>query len=339
MLLRTCALVIAAGVALFSVLASVSRSYVIGGDSRIVRADARFNQLISPLAKLEKLADGFGLAEGPVWSKSGGYLLFSDLAANAVYKWTAYTGVEVFLQPSGYSGTEPFRGPYPGSNGLAFDSAGRLVLCEHGDRRITRIEPDGSKTILADRFRGKRLNSPNDLTFDSKGNLYFTDPPFGLPHTFDDPGQELGFSGVYRLSPTGQLTLLTDKLRGPNGIAFAPSERTLYVSDTLAAEPGWMAYDVNEDAILSEPAAFLTTPAWAQTQRGARDGLKTDQFGNIFAAGAGGIHVFAPDGSHLGSIKIQAASNVAWGDDGSVLYVTGSKTIYRSQTLTAGHGF
>jgi gluconolactonase len=302
--------------------------------------DPRFDRLVAKDAKLQKIADGFGTVEGPVWSKKHGYLLFSDLRSNSVLKWQRGTGVELFLQPSGYSGSEPFPGDYPGANGLAFDLAGRLVLCEHGDRRITRLEPDGRKTVLAHRYDGKRLNSPNDLVFNSKGDLFFTDPPFGLPRAFDDPGKELDFSGVYRLSVAGTLTLLTQKVSAPNGIALSPSGQTLYISNTDTTQAGWMAYDVDDDGTLSNARVFADTPAWAREKRGLRDGLKVDYSGNVFATGPGGIHVFASDGTHLGSIEVDGgASNVGWGDDGSVLYVTSGPRVYRIQTLTKGIGF
>lgn len=338
--LRFFGLIVGTGFVLIALWLAVFRAHLSAGESRIVRADPRFDRLVAIDAKLEKIADGFGLAEGPVWSKKDGYLLFSDMPSNSVFKWQRGTGVELFLKPSGYSGSEPFKGALPGSNGLAFDLAGRLVLCEHGDRRITRLEPDGRKTVLADRYNGKRLNSPNDLVFNSKGDLYFTDPPWGLPRGFDDSGKELDFSGVYRLSVDGTLTLLTQKVSSPNGIAFSPSEKTLYISHSDITAPGWRAYDVDGDGTLSNGRIFADTPAWARTKPGGPpDGLKVDRSGNVFATGPGGMHVFAPDGTYLGSIKFGDATNVAWGNDGSVLYITTRTAVYRIQTLTKGIGF
>ena len=336
---RNWGLAVALTIAMLALIVAASRMYQHRVDSAFVRSDPRFDQILGRDAKVEKLADGFLLAEGPVWNKRGAYLLFSDMPANAIYKWEPSTGVHLYLKPSGYSGTEPFGGENPGSNGLAFDAAGRLVICEHGDRRITRLEADGSRTVLVDRFEGLRLNSPNDLAFDSRGDLYFTDPPYGLPATFDDPAKELSFSGVYRLSRDGELTLLTRELTGPNGIAFSPSGKQVYISDTAGEEPGWMAYDVSEDGTLANGRRFLTTPAWATHGHGARDGLKVDRSGNIFATGPGGIHVFSPDGTHLGSVKVHEATNLAWGDDGSMLYITSKSALYRIQTLTRGDGF
>jgi len=337
--LRTYGLVVGTILLLTAVAGIFLRLQLLPGDLHIIRLDDRLDRILSRDAKLEKIADGFKLAEGPVWAKRDGSLLFSDMPANAVYKWRAGDALRIFLQPSGYTGPEPFHGQNPGSNGLAFDSAGRLVLCEHGNRRITRLEHDGSRTVLVERFQGMRLNSPNDLVFNSRGDLYFTDPPFGLPGGFENSDRELAFSGVYRLSADGQLALLTKELKGPNGLAFSPSEKMLYVSDTYASEPGWVAFDVNEDGTLANGRPFLATPEWARTHEGARDGLKVDRLGNIFAAGPGGVHIFAPDGSAIGGIKIRYASNLAWGDDGSVLYITSSTTLYRIRTLTVGNAY
>jgi gluconolactonase len=214
------------------------------------------------------------------------------------------------------------------------------VLAEHGDRRIARLEPDGRKTTLVDRYQGRRLNSPNDLVFTSNGNLYFTDPPFGLPKAFDDPAKELPFSGVFRLSAAGQVTLLTSELRAPNGLAFSPDERVLYVSNADRARAVWMAYVVREDGSLGPGGVFFDATARAQTLKGAPDGMKADRDGHLFAAGPGGIYVLAPDGTHLGSLETGGVvSNVAWGEDGSVLYVTGDTAIYRIRLFTRGAGF
>jgi gluconolactonase len=307
---------------------------------KIVRLDPRFDQLVPRGAALEKIADGFAWVEGPAWDRRGGHLLFSDIPNNAVLKWKAGEGVSLFLKPSGYTGSEPFEGREPGSNGLSFDAAGRLVLCEHGDRRITRLEPDGRKTVLADRYRGRRLNSPNDAVFTSNGDLHFTDPPFGLPRAFDDPRKELEFSGIYRLSKDGALTLLTKEITAPNGIAFSPDEKTLYVSNADRARAVWYAFDVKRDGTLGGRRTFFDATSWTATKPGVPDGMAVDRHGNIFAAGPGGLHVFAPDGTHLGSIETGVAtSNATWGDDGSVLYITASTAVYRLRLATKGAGF
>jgi len=307
---------------------------------KIVRLDSRVDHLVPNDAAVEKLADGFAWVEGPAWSRKGGYLLFSDIPNNSVFKWQKEAGVSLFLKSSGYTGTVPFEGREPGSNGLTFDSIGRLVLCEHGDRRIARLEKDGTKTTLADRYQGKRLNSPNDLVFKSNGDLYFTDPPFGLPKAFDDPHKELDFQGVYRLSSSGKLTLLTKDIRAPNGIAFSPDEKTLYVTDVDPNRPAWLAYDVKEDGTITNGRVFFDATAWKKSNYGGPDGLTVDREGNLFAARPGGINVFAPDGTLLGSIETGVpTSNVAWGNDGSVLYITADTAIYRIALTTKGAGF
>ncbi len=307
---------------------------------KIRRLDPRLDRLVPNDAVVEKLADGFAWVEGPAWSRKGGFLLFSDIPNNAVFKWENGKGVSLFLKPSGYTGTTPFQGREPGSNGLAFDAAGRLVLCEHGNRRIARLEKNGRRITLADRYQGKRLNSPNDLVFKSNGDLYFTDPPFGLAKAFNDPNKELNFSGVYRLATTGKLTLLTKEVKAPNGIAFSPDEKILYVTDVDPNRPAWLAYDVKEDGTITNGRVFFDATAWKKSNYGGPDGLTVDREGNLFAARPGGINVFAPDGTLLGSIETGVpTSNVAWGDDGSVLYITADTAIYRIALTTKGVGF
>lgn len=304
----------------------------------IERLDPRFDRIVLPDAKLEKIADGFAWVEGPVWDPRRASLFFTDIPNNAVYKWDERTGVSLFLKPSGYSGEFPFPGKEPGANGLTLDPAGRLVLAEHGDRRISRLERYGTRTTLASRYHGRRLNSPNDVVYRSNGDLYFTDPPFGLPRTFDDPAKELPFQGVYRLTPDGRLDLLTTELRAPNGLAFSPDERTLFVTDVDPRRSAWLAFDVNEDGTLGRSRVIYDATAISHRGLGAPDGLKVDQDGNVFGAGPGGIYVFAPDGSHLGTIHTGVATgNCAWGDDGSVLYITASTAVYRIRLRTKGH--
>lgn len=304
----------------------------------IERRDPRLDKLVPKDAKLEKLGDGYTWTEGPVWNRKENYLLFSDIPANAVIRWKAGAGMSLFLKPSGYTGSAPFTGREPGSNGLTYDAAGHLVLCEHGDRRVARLEPDGKKTTLADRYDGHRLNSPNDLAFKSNGDLYFTDPAYGLPKTFDDPQRELPFCGVYRRSKDGKVTLLTKDLKAPNGIAFSPDEKRLYVSDS--AQGLWMVYDVKPDGSLAGGRVFFDAKPWTQTRKGAPDGLKVDKHGNLFASGPEGIYVFAPDGTHLGTIETGVpTANCAWGDDGATLYITANTAVYRIRLTTKGAGF
>lgn len=305
----------------------------------IERFDPRFDRLIPPEARLEKLAEGFEWAEGPVWVPKGAYLLFSDIPRNSVMKWRPGEGLSLYLKPAGYTGSAP-RGGESGSNGLVLDAAGRLILCQHGDRRIARLEDDGSFTTLADRYEGKRLNSPNDAVFNSQGDLYFTDPPYGLPKGPDDPARELDFCGVYRLSKDGKLTLLTRELTRPNGIGFAPDEKTLYVAQSDRARAVWMAFPVRGDGTLGRGRVFFDATAWTRTLKGLPDGLKVDQQGNLFATGPGGVNVFAPDGTHLGRINPGVATaNCCFGDDGSVLYITADSYLCRIKTNTKGLGF
>jgi gluconolactonase len=306
----------------------------------IVRLDPRFDQLVPSDAVVEKITDGYRWAEGPVWNRKEGYLLFSDIPNNSIIKWQEGKGASLFLKPSGYTGMGPFEGREPGSNGLAYDHQGRLVSCEHGDRRIARLETDGSKTTLVDRFEGKRLNSPNDLVFKSNGDLYFTDPPFGLPKTFDDPNKELPYNGVYRLSKDGKLTLLTKDLKAPNGIAFSPDEKTLYISNLDPNRFVWLAFDVRDDGTIANGRVFFDATPLMKNGKGGPDGFKVDRQGNLFAGGPGGLYIFAPDGTHLGTIATGVATaNCNWGSDGSVLYIAADKAIYRVKLNTKGAGF
>jgi gluconolactonase len=306
----------------------------------VTRLDPRFDALVPPGAVLEKIVDDHGWAEGPVWVRDGGYLLFSDVVKNRIYRWKDGEGESVFLQSSGYTGSAHFPGPEPGSNGLAIDFMGRLVFCQHGDRRISRRESDGRLTVLVDRFEGKRINSPNDLVFKSNGDLYFTDPPFGLPHTFQDPAKELPFQGVYRLAQDGKLTLLTKELSGPNGIAFSPDERTLYVSNADRKRLVWMAFNVLSDGTLGKPRVVYDGTTTLAGRRGTADGMKLDAQGNIFGAGPGGVYVFAPDGRMLGWFDFGGnVGNLAWGEDGSTLFIAANAAVYRIQLTTRGAGW
>ena len=304
---------------------------------RIERLDPRFDALIPLGAVVEKIADGLVWAEGPLWDSRNSVLLFSDVPRNAVFSVRPDDVVRLVLRPSGYTSDQEFTGPEPGSNGLAFDASGRLILCQHGDRRIVRREDDGRFTVLADRFQGKRLNSPNDLVFRSNGDLYFTDPPFGLPEVFDDPQKELSFQGVYRLTPDGGLTAVVTDLRAPNGIALSPDEKTLYVSNAQSTRAIWMSYDVRPDGTVGAGRQFADATAFVRPRDGVPDGMKVDEKGNVFATGPAGIHVFAPDGTRLGRIETGVPTgNVAWGEDGSALYIAANQWILRVKTSTRG---
>ena len=263
--------------------------------------------------KVEKIADGFQFTEGPVWVND--HLLFSDIPADTIYKHGETT--ETYLKPSGHS------------NGLTLDKHGRLLLCEH-DRRLTRLEEDGSKTVLAESYEGKRLNSPNDLVVKSDGSIYFTDPPYGLPNRTE--GKELDFCGVYRLTDE-KLMLLDDGIPLPNGLAFSPDEKTLYVADSSSAQI--YAYDVTATG-LENKRVFAKMGAVDGT--GAADGMKVDVDGNVFCTGPGGIHVIDPDGTKLGLIVCpEIPANLAWGrEDYRTLYITARTGLYGLKLLTGG---
>ncbi len=306
----------------------------------IIRLDPKFDKLVPPNVIVERIVSGRRWVEGPVWNRKEGYLLFSDIPANSVIKWQPGKGTSVFLKPSGYTGKTPFEGREPGSNGLAFDPAGRLVLAEHGDRRIGRLENNGQKTTLVDRFQGKRINSPNDVVFRSNGDLYFTDPPFGLPKSFDDPRKETPFQGVYKYSKDGKLALLTRDIKAPNGIAFSPDEKKLYISNADPLNAVWMAFDVKPDGTIENGRVLFNATAWAKTKPGVPDGMKVDREGNIFGAGPGGIHVISPGSKHLGSIETGVPTgNLAWGEDGSTLFITSNSNVFRLRLTTRGAGF
>jgi len=242
------------------------------------------------------------------------------------------------LKPSGYTGTTA-RGGEPGSNGLNVDAEGRLILCQHGDRRVARLADDGKSFVtLADRYEGKRFNSPNDSAYTSKGDLYFTDPPYGLLGKNDDPAKEIPFNGVYRLAKDGKVTLLTKEMTYPNGIAFSPDEKTLYVANSDPDKAIWMAFPVQDDGTLGKGRVFFDATSMAKAGRkGLPDGMKVDRAGNIFATGPGGVLVFDPDGTHLGTFDTnEATANCGWGDDGSSLYITADMYLGRVKLTTKG---
>jgi gluconolactonase len=311
---------------------------------KIDRFDSDLDKLVDKDARIEVLCGGFDWAEGPVWvpvkdSKFGGHILFSDIPRNVVVKWQEGDGASIFMKPSGYTGVADY-GREPGCNGLALDAKGRLVSCEHGDRRISLLTKGGGKVTLADRWNGKRFNSPNDLAIRSNGDIFFTDPIYGLPQRQDDPMREIDFCGVYRLQQDGTVTVQCKEISRPNGIAFSPDHKTLYVANSDGGDPVWRAFSVQADGNLGAPRAFFDASKEERIPRGGGDGMKVDMHGNVFATGPGGVLVLNSKGKLLGRITTgERIANVGWGNDGSVLYLTSDMYLCRIQTKTKGAGF
>ncbi|MGH7946035.1 MAG: SMP-30/gluconolactonase/LRE family protein [Opitutaceae bacterium] len=320
----------------FIAMAAEKKASVFNG--RIERVDPTFDKLVATDAKLEKLAEGFAWSEGPVWLK--GELIFSDVPENVAYRWRpGMTKAGVFLKPSGLLTPQPgFR--EPGSNGLTLDRQGRLLLCQHGERRVARYE-NGTFTSLADRYDGKRFNSPNDLAVRKNGDIYFTDPSYGLEGINESPLKELSFNGVYRVASDGKVTLLTKTLTFPNGIAFSPDEKILYVGVSDSKATRVVAYDVAADGTINNERTFFDAqPLLKDGNKGLVDGLKIDRDGNVWSSGPGGILVISPAGKLLGRLNTgQATANCNWGDDGSTLYITAHMFLVRVKTKTKGAGW
>ncbi|MBC3786069.1 SMP-30/gluconolactonase/LRE family protein [Spirosoma utsteinense] len=312
---------------------------------QIVRTDPRLDKLIPKNAQIEVLASGFMWTEGPVWVKgSSPYLLFSDVPQNTIFKWTEKEGVSPFLKPSGYTGLGTY-GDEPGSNGLTIDGNGQLIACEHGDRRVTAmpINGIGGKRTLADNYKGKRFNSPNDVVAHPDGSYYFTDPPYGLPKKEKDPSRETTDFGVYRIAPArgdqpGVVSLLTNELTRPNGIALSPDQKTLYVAQSDPERPMIMAYPMQADGSVGKGrVVFGAEGLKKQGLSGGFDGMKVDREGNLWATGPGGVLIVSSAGELLGHINIGGATaNCAWGDDGSTLYITADMYLCRVKTTARG---
>lgn len=310
---------------------------------KVVRIASELDKLISPDAKIEVLSSGYKWTEGPVWVKNGGYLLFSDVPANTIYRWNEGDRLATpFLKPSGYTGLGRYSNE-PGSNGLIINQKGELVACEHGDSRISSMPLEvGGKRTLADNFQGKRFNSPNDVVQHSSGDYYFTDPPYGLNKHENDPTRESNIFGVYRIGTDGKVTVVTSELQRPNGLAFSPDEKTLYVAQSDPDRAIIMAYPVEKDGNLGKGAIFYdATPIVKEGKlKGLPDGLKLDKKGNLFATGPGGILIISPEGKLLGRIDTnEPTANCAWGNDGSTLYITSNMHLCRIKTLVVGIGF
>lgn len=311
---------------------SVERSYRTTGT--VERLSPDLDKIVASDAKIEIIAEGFEWSEGPLWLPEQQMLIFSDIPVNSIFQWREKDSIQLYLKPSGYTGDTPRSGE-PGSNGLILDPQGRLVLCQHGDRCMARMDaelpaPKPAFIILSDNYNGKRLNSPNDAAYNSKGELFFTDPPYGLEKNVNDPAKEIDFQGVYKVTVEGKTVLLTDELGRPNGIAFSPDEKHLYVANSDPAFAVWMVYDVTPESTLQNGRIFCDARDRVGKEKGLPDGLKVDNRGNLFATGPGGVWIISPEGKHLGTIKTgQATSNCAFNEDQSVLYVTADMYLMR----------
>jgi gluconolactonase len=314
----------------------------------IQKLDPSLDKLIAPNAKLERIATGFDKwTEGPVWTRAG-TLLFAEIPANNIDEWVPGKGASVFIHPSGYTGAEPYGGPEPGSNGMTLDADGRVTVAGHARRNVWRLEsldPHAQITVLADSYLGKKLNSPNDLVYKSDGSLYFTDPPYGLPTQGDsDPLKELKVNGVYRIPNAlrqkpgappdrSKLQLIISDLPRPNGIAFSPDEKYLYVSDS--GKRLWMRYRVLPDGSVTDGKIFCD--ASADPAKGNPDGIRVDKKGNVWGAGPGGLWIISPEGKHIGTIKMpEVMANLAWDVNAKTLYITASTSLYRIRTKVEG---
>ena len=306
----------------------------------IERLDPAIDKLIPVGAEIEKSAQGFNWSEGPTWFQKS--IVFSDVPENIIYKWTPgdTTAAAVFMKPSGMLKPTPgFR--EQGSNGLGVDAQGRLLICQHGERRVARVEKDGTQTSLADKFEGKRFNSPNDLTLTKRGDIYFTDPPYGLDKLNDSPLKEMPFNGVFRIAADGKVSVVIKDLTFPNGLALSPDEKILYVAVSDSKHTNVMAYDVQRDGSVANGREFFDAEKVKKPGlKGGCDGMKVDKDGNIFTTGPGGVLVISPAGKHLGTLLTgQQTGNCAWGDDGSTLYICADMYLCRVKTATKGIGW
>jgi gluconolactonase len=322
------------GALILAILVSCSATEYPSTGSVLV-IDQKMNSIVAPGTLPEILAEGFEWSEGPLWLPAQKKVLFSDIPENSVFEWSEEEGLKLYLKPSGYTGSQP-RGGELGSNGLLLDSEGKLVLCQHGDRRMARMtaqltEPEAEFETLAGKWDGKRFNSPNDAVFKSNGDLYFTDPAYGMENRFQDTLREMDFTGVFKLGIDGSVTLLTDQLSAPNGIGFSPDENQLYVANSGGPSGRiWMVYDVTPNGTLSNSRLFYDAGAASDTLRGAPDGLVVREDGIIFATGPGGVWVLSPEGKHLGTILTgQATSNCTLDQKNRYLYMTADMYLMR----------
>jgi gluconolactonase len=322
--------------AIFFLIAGIAASYGQAAKPLITLEpiDAQFNTIVSKNAKATILADGFLWSEGPVWIERYKMFIFSDVKKNVIYKWTKEKGKEVYLKPSGYTGTIP-RGGELGSNGLGLNKKGQLVICQDGDRVVSVMDasldkPKAKFIKIATNYKGKKFDSPNDLAFLANGDIYFTDPPYGLEKNIEDPLKEAPYQGVYRISADGKITLLTDTITRPNGIGFFPDGKTILISNSDPAKAVWYAYDLDKNGLFTHGRIFYSAQSSVKTDPGMPDGLKIDKEGNVFATGPGGIWVFNKGGKLLGKIKVNdLASNCSLSADEKTLYVTSNHRVLR----------
>jgi gluconolactonase len=319
------------------VSATSTMSYPIVG--QIHRHSPALDAVIASDVRIQQLADGFIWAEGPVWVRDGGYLVFSDVPGNIMYRWSEADGISVFMDPSGYDGPPTDAFAEPGSNGMALDPAGDLLVCDHGNRALAKVDlKTRDKTFLLDRWRGKRFNSPNDLAVSNSGAIYFTDPTYGLKGRNGSPLRELDFNGVYRLAPDGTLDLLDADLTFPNGVALSPDESRLYVSVSDPNDPKLVVYDMGADGLPTSKAVFFDATALREAGGpGLPDGMCLDTEGRLYATGPGGVLVLTPDAELIGVIETGTAiANCAFGEDGSTLFLASNHTLARVRLKTTG---
>lgn len=303
-------------------------------ESKIIVNDTSIFKVIPENANIEILAEGFEWTEGPLWLEKEQKLLFSDIPQNTVFEWSEKNGIQQYLIPSGYTNAKNRQGEI-GSNGLLLNPENELILCQHGDRRIAKMNapidnPEPIFTTIAADYNGKKLNSPNDAVFDKNGNLYFTDPPYGLEFLMNDPAKELDFQGVYKTDKNGKTILLTDELSRPNGIAFSPDETKLYVANSDPENAIWMVYDVDNIGKISNGKVFFDVTDKNTEVNGNPDGMKVHRNGWIFATGPGGVLIFSPEGKHLGTIFTgEKTANCAFNNDYSQLFITADDYLLR----------
>jgi gluconolactonase len=320
----------------FSILALALFGYSqqIKPESRVIVKNPLIHQILPENAVVEILADGFVWTEGPLWLPTENKLIFSDIPPNSIFEWSENAGKKLYLRPSGFTGKEKRKGE-PGSNGLLLNASGELILCQHGDRRVAKMaaplsNPKADFITLADNYNGKKLNSPNDAAFHKNGDLYFTDPPYGLEKNVNDPAKELDFQGVFKLEKTGEVVLLTNELSRPNGIAFSPDYSKLYVANSDRSKAIWIVYDVDEEGLLKNGKLLFDATEMTKNFKGLPDGLKVHPNGWVFATGPGGVLVFTPNGEHLGTIFTgEATANCAFNADYSELFLTADDYLLR----------